>query len=289
MARVWIGSSSWSEKAWAGTFYPVGVRPADYLTYYATRFPAVEADTTYYRVPSRALVAGWDRKTPAGFRLCAKFPRSIVHGGEGPEPDADRILDAAGQDTAEFLETMGLLGTKCGPLVLQFPYFNRRAFGEVEPFLERLDGYLARLPDGFRYAVELRNKSWIGEPLLEVLRAHGVALCLVDLAYLPHPHALAGGLNLCTTDFVYARLIGDRKAVDKLTRVLDHVVIDQSRRLEKWGELIADLAPQVTEVFAFCNNHYAGFAPQTVADLVRVVEERGLEVEKVVQEGLFPE
>ena len=278
---LWIGSSSWSEKAWSGPFYPAGVRPADYLRYYATRFPAVEADTTYYRVPSRDLVRGWDTKTPAGFRLSAKFPRAIVHAGVGPSPDGERVLvpEHVQRETDAFLEGMGFMGPKCGPLVLQFPYFNRTAFADRAPFLERLDRYLGNLPKEFRYVVEIRNKAWFDEEFLDLLRRHSAAPCLLDLLYMPHPLELSKTLNLVTTDFAYARLIGDRKAVNRLTNHLDHIVIDQSKRIASWGELLSDLVPGVKETFAFCNNHFAGFAPATIADLAQVAQEKGLHVQ----------
>lgn len=280
-SRLLIGSSSWSEKAWSGPFYPAGVRPADYLRYYATRFPAVEADTTYYRVPSRELVRGWDAKTPAGFRLSAKFPRAIVHAGVGPHPDGERVLvpEHVQRETDAFLDAMALMGPKCGPLVLQFPYFNRNAFADREPFFERLDCYLEGLPKGFRYVVELRNKAWFDGDFLDLLRRHSVAPCLLDLLYMPHPLELSKTLKLVTTDFGYARLIGDRKAVNRLTSHLDHVVIDQSKRIARWGQLLESLVPQVKETFAFCNNHFAGFAPATIADLAQVAQEIGLQVE----------
>ena len=280
-SRLWIGSSSWSSKAWSGPFYPAGVRAADYLRYYATRFPAVEADTTYYRVPHRELVDGWNEKTPTGFKLSAKFPRSIVHAGVGPHPDGDRVLvpEFVDRETDAFVEGMSRMGEKLGPLVMQFPYFNRKAFAERGPFLERLDRYLERLPVGPRYVVEIRNKAWFDDEFLALLRRHAVAPCLLDLLYMPHPLELSKTLNLVTTDFAYARLIGDRKAVNRLTKHLDHVVVDQSKRIAGWGELLADLVPQVSETFAFCNNHYAGFAPATIADLVQAVQGKGLEVE----------
>lgn len=85
-SRLSIGSSSWSEKAWSGPFYPAGVRAADYLRYYATRFPAVEADTTYYRVPPRKLVSGWDEKTPEGFVLSAKIRAGLFMGESARAP-----------------------------------------------------------------------------------------------------------------------------------------------------------------------------------------------------------
>ncbi len=127
-------------------------RHVELVRFYATQFDTVEADTTYYRIPDRDLVRGWATKTPEGFVLAAKFPRSIVHGGETEKPDADRVLssDVAVKDTERFLETMALLGPKCGPLVLQFPYFNQSAFAGLGAFLERLDPFLERLPRTFR-------------------------------------------------------------------------------------------------------------------------------------------
>lgn len=269
MGTFRYGTSSWSEKSWAGVFYPAGLAVSEQLSHYATRFDTVEADVTYYRVPDRKLVAGWDAKTPAGFLLSAKFPRSVVHGGDEAQPDPARVLvpEVVGGDVERFLGAMALLGDKCGPLVAQFPYFNARAFASVEPFLERLDRFLGSLPATFRYAVELRNKNWIGEPLLEVLRRHRTALVLVELNYMPHPADLARRYDVFTTDFAYARLIGDRKAIDAMTDRFDRVVIDQGASLERWALLLREAARRLPQVLAYANNHYAGHAPATITDL----------------------
>lgn len=275
--RLRFGTSSWSEKAWSGVFYPAGLPAGEQLAHYAQRFDTVEADVTYYRVPDERLVRGWERKTPAGFRLSAKFPRSVVHAGEGAEPDGARVLEPehCARDVERFLASMALLGDKCGPLVLQFPYFNRRAFARAEPFLERLDRFLRALPTGFRYGVELRNPSWYDAPLFELLRAHRTALVLVDLAYLPHPGDLLERGDPFTTDFAYARLIGDRKKIDALTDTLDRVVLDQGPRLERWARLLLAARERVPETYVYANNHYAGYAPDTIADLAARVEASG--------------
>jgi uncharacterized protein YecE (DUF72 family) len=55
------------------------MKPADYLTYYATKFGTVDVDSTFYRTPSVATVNGWERKTPEGFVLAAKVPQTITH------------------------------------------------------------------------------------------------------------------------------------------------------------------------------------------------------------------
>ncbi|MEZ5962896.1 MAG: DUF72 domain-containing protein [Planctomycetota bacterium] len=73
---------------------------------------------------------------------------------------------------------------------------------------------------------------------------------------------------MITADFTYARLIGDRKAMDALTERFDRVVVDQSRRLARWAELLRRLSARVSDTYVFANNHYAGFAPATIRDLV---------------------
>ncbi|MBL8860190.1 MAG: DUF72 domain-containing protein [Planctomycetes bacterium] len=269
-----FGTSSWSEKSWNGVFYPAGTKSGDYLTYYATQFTTVEADTTYYRVPTATLVRGWRNKTPEGFKLSAKFPSSIVHCGQGPRPDGERVLvsEHTRADTERFLSAMGELGERAGPLVMQFPYFNREAFASLAEFLERLDPFLAALPPDFRYGVEIRNKNWLDTALFDCLRSHRVAWVAVDLPYMPHPLDLKRGLDPFTADFVYARLIGDRRAVEAATETFDKVVIDQSPRIDRWAEWLAQAAPRVSETFAYANNHFAGHAPTTIRELLRKVE-----------------
>jgi uncharacterized protein YecE (DUF72 family) len=273
MGRLRYGTSSWSEKAWVGPFYPPGTRPADFLTHYATQFDTVEADVTYYRVPDTRLAAGWARKVPPGFRLAAKFPRSVVHCGAGPHPDGERVLvpEFVNADRDAFLAGMALLGERCGPLVLQFPYFNRRAFPAGGVFLERLDAFLGGLPPDFRYAVEVRNERWIGPPLLEVLRRHRAALVLVALPYMPHPERLARSLDLFTTDFNYVRLIGDRKATEAAAERFDRVVLDKRAELLRWAEFLRPAVARAAETFAYANNHFAGYGPGTIRELAEMV------------------
>lgn len=264
-----LGTSSWTGKGWAGTVYPRGLAQGEWLAHYASRFPTVEADVTYYRVPSRDMVQRWGDITPDDFVLSAKFPRTVVHGGEGPAPDTATILrpEAVGEDAEAFLGAMGLLGDKCGPLVLQFPYFNRAAFAGPEPFLERLEAFLQWLPDTHRYAVEVRNRWWIKPPLIQLLRQHRVGLVLVDLKYMPHPEELARELDLITADFVYFRLIGDRKAIDERTDTFDRIVIDRTDRLRQWASLIDAYARRVPAIVGYANNHFAGHAPATIEQL----------------------
>ena len=267
--RVRFGTSSFSDPAWLGTFYPRGTRPADFLRHYATQFDTVEVDATYYHVPAPATVDAWRDKTPEGFALAAKFPRTIVHGGAGPEPDPARLLtpDATYAERDAFLTAMRRLGTRCGPLVLQFPRFSPLVFRERDAFATRLEGFLADLPREFVYAVEIRNPSWLDAAFAALLRRQRVALVLVDRAGMPHGADVAATLDVPTSPCAYVRLLGDRARIERITTRWEREVIDHRASLERWAVLLQQLASRDTTVYVYANNHYAGHAPTTIRRL----------------------
>ena len=73
-----IGTSAFTAAGWPGTFYPAGMKPANYLSFYATKFDTVEVDSTFYRSPSASTVQGWNAKTPPGFVFAAKVPQVVT-------------------------------------------------------------------------------------------------------------------------------------------------------------------------------------------------------------------
>jgi uncharacterized protein YecE (DUF72 family) len=271
-APVRFGCSSFSSEDWVGPFYPEGTAPRDFLRVYAQHFDTVEVDATYYAIPSAKLVDGWREKTPEGFLLCAKFPRSIVHGGKGPVPDASKILvDAAvDKDTPAFLEVMSRLGNRLGPLVLQFPYFSKNVFASEREFMTRLDRYLSTLPGDFRYAVEVRNRTWMGPDLAHLLRKHDVSLVLVDQAWMPHADEVVDSFDPITASPVYVRLLGDRKEIEAITSNWDTEVIDRRERLRRWANFLTRTAERGVPSLVYVNNHYAGHAPTTARRLVEM-------------------
>ncbi len=142
MGELRIGTSAFTAAGWESAFYPAGMKPADYLSYYATKFNTVEVDSTFYRTPSVATVNGWERKTPTGFILAAKIPQTITH---------EKILQDCDDDLKYFLETMDLMGDKLGPLLFQFGYFNKTAFKSGKEFLARLEGIPEKTPQGLSF------------------------------------------------------------------------------------------------------------------------------------------
>jgi uncharacterized protein YecE (DUF72 family) len=270
-SRDWVrfGTSSFASADWVGPFYPERTKPGEYLSFYAKHYDTVEIDATYYRVPEPRTFDAWAAATPDGFLFSLKFPKSIVHGGSGATPDGRKLLvpEATHRERDRFLDATLRLGKKCGPLVLQFPYLARRVLASQAEFEDRLDQFLGGLPAGRRYAVEIRNRSWLSESFTALCRRHRSALVTVDQAWMPRPWELSAGPSLVTTDFTYARLIGDRKEIESLTTVWDREIIDRGPLLKQWADYLAGLTAHRLPALVYVNNHFAGFAPGTIERL----------------------
>jgi uncharacterized protein YecE (DUF72 family) len=262
---VRIGTCGWSYKDWSGAFYPKGTDAGAYLSYYAERYPIVEVDSTFYRTPSRKMVEGWRDKTPGGFGFSLKVPQVITH---------EKMLHKCEADRDAFLSAAQLLGDKLLCCCLQFGYFNKKAFASLDAFLERLDPFLSAWPDDVPVAVEIRNKNWITQQFADSLRAHRAAWVLSDQAWMPSPLWVAQKLDAATGPFGYIRLLGDRNEVDRLTDALNRVVVDRQDQIHADAEAIKLLAKRVP-VLAFVNNHFAGYAPETVRQLVEALGKQG--------------
>ena len=252
---LYLGTSSWSSGDWEGVFYPKGTPAAARLSHYATRFRTVEVDATFYRIPSEALVRKWRGDLPEGFFFSAKAPRVITH---------DKGLVDAGEDLSAFLRAMDQMGDRLGPILFQFPYFKKGSGTSEELFLERLGRFLPLLPSGYRFALEIRNKTWLREPLLELLAARGVALALIDHPWMPRAGEYMERVDPATADFAYIRWLGDRYGIEKRTKTWDKVIVDRTREMKAWVPVVRGLLSRGMTVFGYFNNHYAGHAPSSI-------------------------
>jgi len=95
-AEIRVGTSAFTAAGWEGSFYPAGMKPSEYLSYYATKFDTVEVDSTFYRTPALSTVQGWYAKTPPGFVFAVKVPQLCCGGSyvvlsSGSRADLDRI------------------------------------------------------------------------------------------------------------------------------------------------------------------------------------------------------
>ena len=257
MHPVRIGTCGWSYKEWSGVFYPDGLTAGKFLSHYAERYPVVEVDSTFYHSPSRKTVEGWRDRTPEGFGFSLKVPQAITH---------EKVLLDCRAEVSAFLTAARLLEHKLLCCVLQFGYFNKKAFAGLDAFLARLQPFLDAWPRDVPLAVEVRNKAWVTPKLADCLRARQVVLVVADQAWMLSPLDVVSQGDAVTGPFAYVRLLGDRNAVDALTKTLDHVVIDRSEQVTADAEAIRQLSGRVP-VLVFVNNHFAGYAPATIDQL----------------------
>jgi uncharacterized protein YecE (DUF72 family) len=263
--RLHLGTSSFSHESWVGSFYPAGAKPADFLTLYAARYDTVEIDATFYRIPSRPQARSWAAKVPDGFKIALKVPQVVTH---------EKMLVGCEEEMKAFLDACDEMGDRLGPILFQFQYFRRDTFASVQAFLERLEPFLETLPPGRPYALEVRNRGWVGPPLLELLRRHRVAYALIDHPWMPPADELARRLDVVTSDFAYVRWLGDRKGIEARTDSWDELIVDRTAEMERWVPTLAGLLERNIELFGYFNNHYAGHAPGSIELLRRVWRER---------------
>jgi uncharacterized protein YecE (DUF72 family) len=159
---------------------------------------------------------------------------------------------------------MDQLQENLGPLLLQFPYFNKASGMTLATFLENLAAFLPLLPSGHRFALEVRNKGWMKPPLLDALRRHRVALTLIDHPWMPRVEEILADLDPITSDFTYVRWLGDRHGIEKRTKTWGETILDRSREMNAWVPAIRSLLARRITVFGYFNNHYAGHAPGSI-------------------------
>lgn len=244
MSGLYLGTQGWSYPSWVGPFYPPGTPSNRFLEQYATQFNSVELDNTFYASPRESTVAGWREKTPAGFRFTAKFPQKITH---------EKGLVDAKEDALAFVEAMARLDDKLGVLLMQMPpQWSAASMGDLETFV-------STLPPGTRYAIEVRHKSWLTKDtfprLTTLLERHGIALCLVQHAWMP-------ALDTVTAPFTYVRWLGRREDIPDDD--FSHVRINRDVLLDKWAEQIQRYIQQGLVIYAYFNNHFAGHSPASV-------------------------
>jgi uncharacterized protein YecE (DUF72 family) len=170
--ELFVGCPIWTNKAWLGSYFPAGIREADYLHHYARQFNSLELNTTHYRIPDAPTVRKWRDAVPPGFRFCPKLPQSISH---------DRALYNADDLTLTFCRSIRELNDRLGWCFLQLP----PTFGPEN--LSRLERYLLDFPAGVPLAVELRHPSWFSDAVAfaavaALLEALNKNLVLTDVA-----------------------------------------------------------------------------------------------------------
>jgi uncharacterized protein YecE (DUF72 family) len=218
VADAFVGISGWNYPPWRGNFYPRGLPQTKELAYASRRFNALEVNGTFYSLQRLSTFAAWHAQSPPGFTFALKGGRFITH--------MKRLKDIDVPLANFFASGPLALREKLGPILWQFPpqlalNMDRfRAFFELLPRTTAEAARLARRHDArltgralveadadrpLRHAVEFRHESFLDPRFIAMLREHGVALVIADVAGL-FPTA-----EDVTAGWVYIRLHGSRR------------------------------------------------------------------------------
>jgi uncharacterized protein YecE (DUF72 family) len=230
--EVLIGTSGWVYKEWAEKFYPKDIKQRDWLPYFAERYPCVEVNSTFYRLPLAKTVARWAEIVPPGFVFVFKIWRMVshykkLHGVEGA--------------LADFLRLVAPVRGHAGPLLLQLPPGLQADVGLLEGFLKLYD----KAAEDWPLAVEFRHASWYGGGITPLLDRYGVARVVHDM-----PGSACGEPN-AGAPLVYVRYhgAGEKYGGD----YADARLAKDAKRIEAWRN-------DGRTVYVFFNNDRGGHA-----------------------------
>lgn len=288
MGDIRIGTASWTDKTLLESgWYPPDVKNAeDRLRYYATRFPLVEVDSTYYAPPVERTVAYWRDRTPEGFTFNVKafslmtqhptrpaaLPKDLREG----LPDKKTLYprDLAGEVADEvwrrFLDALGPLheSGRLGALLFQFPPWFPIGRRNKEYILEA-----KRRCEPMRICVEFRNRSWMTEEnreeTLDFLRRYGLPYVSVDMPQ-GHPSSIPPVLA-ATADLAVVRFHGhsDKWTSKNIYERFGYLYTEQE--LKDWAPKVAALAEEAGTTHVLMNNCYGDYAQRNAAQLAALL------------------
>jgi uncharacterized protein YecE (DUF72 family) len=240
---VWVGTSGWHYPHWQGPYYPAGLSPQHWLAHYSRDFRTVEVNSSFYRLPEATTFGAWRAATPEGFLFAVKAPRTITH--------LHKLRNPA-EPLVAFLSHARTLGPKLGPILFQMPprwHANPR----------RLAEFLEQLPQGPRYAFELRDPTWHTDLVYQALAAHNAAFCIYDLGGFTTP-------LVTTADFVYLRLHGPR--AEAYAGSYSEVQLrDWAAKARQWA------GRGGKDVYLFFDNDQAGYAVRNALGIQKYLDE----------------
>ena len=242
--RIYIGTSGYSYKSWDKTFY--GDTPKKrQLEFYTTRFPTVEINATFYRLPGEGMVRGWRDRVPEDFVYAVKGSRFITHMKK--LTNLDGALD-------KFFDRIAPMKERVATILWQLPAL-------IKKDLPRLDDFLSQLPRSYEHAVEFRHPSWYEDDVFEALRRHNAAHVALSSKGMP--------MNLSVTaDFIYVRLHGlEGGAAHDYTR----------KELKPWADFLSEQAQSRKTSYVYFNNDVNVRAPENALMLMEMAGEHAVQ------------
>lgn len=285
---IYFGGSSWKYPGWKGMIYNRNypsqkVFEKECITEYSRIFSTVCADFALYDFPDPERMKILHDQTTDEFTISLKvtdritirrYPNLPRHGANAGKENPDFLNLELFEDA--FLAPLVALGKKCGVIIFEFSTFYPNSGITVDRFVELINDFLRRLPREFRYAVELRNSSFLTAEYLTMLASHGVAHVLNSWTRMPPiiDQIRIGGV--LTAGFSVARAL--LKPGRTYQEAVDLFSPYEEIR-EEYPELRAGLADAVgrciaegRSLYAYVNNRAEGNSPKTIEAILDIIE-----------------
>lgn len=290
---IFIGTSSWKYPGWCGQIYDeqryayrgkfAETRfDRECLTEYAEVFKTVCVDAAYYQFPSEKYLTGLVSKVPSDFRFAFKVTDDITlkrftnlprFGMKAGKPN-ENFLNTELFERA-FLRACEPFRKHVGLLIFEFSRFYSSDYQHGRDFVADLDRFLAKLPKGWNYGVELRNKDWLQPDYFTVLRRHGVVHVFNNWSMMPTVGEQMVVPGSETSDsMVAARFLlkPGRNYEDAVKEFSPYKAVkevnDEAR--EAGRKLIVGAKQQGKHAFIYVNNRLEGNALETIAAVTEV-------------------
>jgi uncharacterized protein YecE (DUF72 family) len=265
---ILVGTSGYSYQDWKGPFYPSDIKDRDMLAFYAGRFPAVEINFTYYRLPAARTIAAIARKAPH-LSYAVKLTGDITHEGK-----LTKDLAADYRRGVKPMADAGVLGC----LLAQFPWRFKYSPAALE-FLKKVAGYFGDL----NVVAEFRNDSWVNDDALGRLKEMKVGFCNVDE---PRLKGLMPATAAATSDVGYFRFHGRNAKKwwrhEEAAERYDYLYTQ--KELEDWVPRVKEVAAKAKKTYVFMNNHPLG---QAVTNAEMMMDLLGVGFERSGDAALF--
>lgn len=250
--RVLVGTSGYSYDDWVGPFYPQGLNKREYLSFYASEFPVVELNFSYYTQPSASTLERMLDKTPEGFRFAIKAHQSLTHNIGG---DLPKEIERYRQGIQPLVDAGRLAA-----ILLQFPYSFHYTPGNRR-HLQRLCQSFADLPK----AVEFRGSEWQRNSVYRGLSDVKTTFVNVDEPRLPK---LPAPTDVVSSELAYLRFHGRNAANwwmgDNVSR---YDYLYDTEELSEWLPMIERMLAKARLLLVIFNNHSRGQAIQNARQL----------------------
>lgn len=243
LTNIHIGTSGWSYKHWKGTFYPPKLKSTEWLGFFSGNFKVTEINASFYRLPLKKTVEGWLNKVPDDFLFCPKINRYITHIKRLKEPE---------EPLERFFDVFEPMRNKMGPVLVQLPPSLKFNYDVADNFY----GVLKRHYHTYRFAIEVRNETWMTEESFTLMAKYDIAF-VISQSGSAFPYA-----ETVTSKDVYVRLHGPAEL---------YASSYSKQQLQAFANLFKKWHREKHTVWAFFNNDVHGYAIENGLTLTKLL------------------